>query len=284
MPNTRDINRRIRSVRNTRQITKAMEMVAATKMRRAQGAVTASRDYADVAQSVLAAAAGSAEQHGQPLLAKRPVKTLGLVVVGSDRGLCGAMNTNLLRSLRDIEHQGAKISYVAVGRKIQQALSRQGGEMTASFTDLGDLPQLNQVLPVAQVIREEFTAARVDQVMLCFPRFVSTLANVPEHRQILPAIPQAIESASTGAKALTIFEPSSDAVLESLLPRVLEVQLYQALLETKASEHSSRMMAMSNASTNAGDLLEELQFSFNQARQAAITTEIAEIAAASAMA
>lgn len=280
MPNTRDITRRIKSVQNTRQITKAMEMVAATKMRRAQQAVTRSRAFAEKAEALAAAAGAAGENHNQPLLAVRPVQNLGIVVFTSDRGLAGAMNTNTLRHVREVAAgEQAKVHYIAVGRKAQTGLSRQGHDLIASFTDLADTPHFAEILPIAQVVREEFVAGRLDKILLVYPRFVSTLSNVPEASQLLPAeTPSGAKP--EGASALTVFEPSPEAVLEALLPRMIEVRLWQARLETNASFHSSQMIAMSNATTNAGDLLDELKLSFNRARQAAITTEIAEIAAA----
>ena len=282
MANQREIRRRIRSIQNTRQITRAMEMVAATKMRRAQQAVLASRAYADRARDLLASLADAAETHDQPLLERRDVKKITAVLMTSDRGLAGSMNTNVIRA--GLEHASAAkapVSFVPVGRKAEQAVTRSGLPVTASFTGLTDTPSYADVTPVAQVLVDEFLAGRADQVVLIYPKFVSTLQNRPETVALLPAEPgEVAEETKPETKAMTLFEPSPEAVLERLVPKLVEVALYQALLETKASEHSSRMMAMRNATTNASDLLDELTFSYNQARQAAITTEIAEIAAA----
>lgn len=279
--NTRDIKRRIKSIENTRQITRAMEMVAATKMRKAQQAVTGTRDYAARAQQLLASvSAEAAPEHiqSQPLLEKRPVKKTAFVVVGSDRGLCGALNTNVVKAA--LEATDGSASFVTVGRKSEQAL--RGQPLAASFKGLGDLSEYREILPIAGVLIDEFTAGNVDKIVLVYPEFVSTLVNKPRVETLLPAELPEDAPKQTAASAQTLYEPSAEAVLESLLPRLLEIRLYQALLETKASEHSARMMAMRNASNNAGDLLEELRFSYNQARQAAITQEIAEISAASA--
>ncbi len=289
MPNTREINRRIKSVQNTRQITRAMEMVSATKMRRAKEAVARSRDYATKANRLMAAAAGASDDvTGQPLLAERPVKNVAVVVFTTDRGLAGAMNTNVLRFTREtVEAQPGEASYVVVGKQAQTGVNRFGGTMLASFVDLPDTPHYADVLPIAKVLIDEFSSGRVDRVLMTYPRFISTLTNRPQADQLLPATaPEPAEEteAPPATSALTLFEPSPEAVLESLLPRMIEIRLWQALLETKASEHSSRMLAMRNASTNASDLMDELKLSFNEARQAAITTEIAEIAAAAAMA
>lgn len=280
MSSTRDIRRRIGSVDNTRQITKAMEMVAATKMRRAQEKVRASRDYAGKAAELLAAVTATGDSHGQPLLEARPVKKRAVLVMSSDRGLCGALNTNILRAA--LEAAGdVNTVFVPVGRKAQDGLRVRNQELLATFTGLLDTPHYSDILPVAELVISEFTIESVDEVLLVYPQFVSTLTNEAVVRPLLPAILPEGDSAPKSS-ALTMFEPSPEAVLGSLLPRLVEIQLFQALLETKASEHSSRMVAMRNATNNASDLLDELRFSYNQARQAAITTEIAEIAAASA--
>ncbi len=284
--NARDIKRRMKSIENTRQITKAMEMVAATKMRKAQAAVIASRDYADRARKLLAAVSAEAapeDIQNQPLLRQRPVKRTAFVILGSDRGLCGAMNTNVFRTALQEANGASGPAFVAIGRKAEQAFRKQS--LVASFGDLADLSHYEEVLPMAELLAEEFTAARLDQIVMIYPEFVSTLTNRPRTETLLPAVlPKDEQPDRTASSAQTLYEPSPEAVLTSLLPRMLETRLFQALLETKASEHSSRMLAMRNATTNAGDLLDELKFSYNQARQAAITQEIAEIAAAGAAA
>lgn len=284
--NARDIKRRMKSIENTRQITKAMEMVAATKMRKAQAAVIASRDYADRARKLLAAVSAEAapeDIQNQPLLQQRPVKRTAFVILGSDRGLCGSMNTNVFKAALQEAEGAPGPAYVAVGRKAELAFRRQS--LVASFGNLADLSHYEEVLPMAELLAEEFTAARLDKIVMVYPEFVSTLTNQPRVETLLPAVlpPAEAEQPERSANsAQTLYEPSPEAVLTSLLPRMLETRLFQALLETKASEHSSRMLAMRNATTNAGDLLDELKFTYNQARQAAITQEIAEIAAAGA--
>lgn len=287
MQNTREIKRRIRAIENTRQITRALEMVAAAKMRKAQEAVLKSRDYADRMEGIFAMVAASAERLDQPLLETRPVKRVGVVMVTSDRGQCGAMNTNVLRhTLAELRNRaGSKpASFVILGRKGEQVARAQGADIARTFAGLADAPEYAEVLEAAQTVRDEFIGGRFDEIWLAYPKFVSTLKNEPTFIRLLPAVVEEAAGEETGAKALTLFEPSPEAVLESLLPRIIEVRLWQALLETKASEHSSRMIAMRNATNNAGDLLDELRLSYNQARQAAITTEIAEIAAAAELA
>lgn len=279
MPNSRDIKRRIRSIENTRQITKAMEMVAATKMRRAQTSVMASRAYAEAAERMLRAVGSNADTLGHPLLTARPVKHTAILVMASDRGLAGAMNTNVLRAAVETHASAGKASFIAIGRKSLPL--RRNGELTGSFDGLSDSPQYVDVLPIARIATEEFAAGNVDRVVLVYPKFISTLRNEPVVEQLLPAIVEESDETVTQS-AQTLFEPSPEAVLETLVPRLVETRLYQALLELKASEHSSRMMAMRNATDNASELLDALTFSYNQARQAVITTEIAEIAAAAA--
>lgn len=286
MASTRDIKRRLSSIDNTRQITRAMEMVAATKMRKAQEAVRAGRAYGERAQELLAAVSAEAGGRDQPLLARRPVKKTGVVLVTSDRGLAGAMNTNVLKA--GLEAAGAgrtgagQTSFVAVGRKAEQALSARKLPMTATFSGLLDTPEYQEVLPIAEILINDFVDGKLDAIDLVYPRFVSTLRNEPVVERLLPATLPEKTGGGKSVKALLTFEPSPEEVLTALLPRLIEIRLFTALLETKASEHSSRMIAMRNATGNAEDLLDALKLSYNQARQQAITTEIAEIAAASA--
>ncbi len=279
MASTREIRRRIRSIENTRQITRAMEMVAATKMRRAQQAVVASRRYAEAATSLFEVAAAAGSDLKLPLLDVRPVKRRTIIMLGSDRGLCGAMNTNVMRMLLQ-DAAGSPSRYVAVGRKSQSGLRAGGRDLLASFTNLPDALHYRDVLPIARVAIDEFTSGATDQVLLAYPKFVSTISNQPTLVSLLPAALPETER-PVAAAALTLFEPSPEVVLTELLPRVVEIRIWQALLETRASFYSSQMTAMHNATNNASDLLDALRLAYNQIRQAAITTEIAEIAAAS---
>jgi F-type H+-transporting ATPase subunit gamma len=277
MASTRDIKRRLQSIDNTRQITRAMEMVSATKMRKAQDAVRAGRAYGERAQELLAAVSAEADGREQPLLARRPIKKTGVVLVTSDRGLAGAMNTNVLKAGLEAA-KGVQSTFIPVGRKAEQALSARKLPMTAAFSGLLDTPEYREVLPIAEILISDFTEGKLDAIDLVYPKFVSTLRNEPAVERLLPAT---LPDRQEGARALLSFEPSPEEVLTALLPRLIEIRLFTALLETKASEHSSRMIAMRNATGNAEDLLDALKLSYNQARQQAITTEIAEIAAAS---
>jgi F-type H+-transporting ATPase subunit gamma len=281
MPSPREIRRRIRSVRNISQITRAMEMVSASKMRRAQQRVLASRPYAERLQGVigdLAALQADRETLAQfPLLAQREIKEAAVIVITPDRGLTGPLNSNILRRLsRYILHEaGVPVRAVALGKKGRDFLVRTRQNIIAEFTGVGDRASLDEIRPVAQVALDEFLSGRVDAVYVLFPRFVNTLTQTPELRQILPIK----QPEGAGRYADYIFEPSPQAVLESLLPRFVEIQVYQAYLESVASEHSARMVAMRNATDNAKELQAELTLSYNKARQAQITREVSEIAA-----
>lgn len=279
MPSPREIRRRIRSVGNISQITRAMEMVSASKMRRAQMRVTQSRPYSERLQGVIAdlSALKLDEALAIPLLEQREIKRAELIVITPDKGLTGPLNSNILRraSRYVLREAGVPVRVIAVGRKGRDFMIRTHQDVVAEFTNLGDRPSLDDIRPIAQVALADFVSGEVDAVHLIFARFVNTLSQVPEVRQILPIV----QPEGTGAYTDFIFEPSPAAVLEALLPRFVEIQIYQALLESIASEHSARMVAMRNASQNARDLVSDLTLSLNKARQAQITREVAEIAA-----
>ncbi len=288
MPSLRDIRRRIRSVRNTAQITKAMELVAASRMRRAQQRVLAARPYAE-AMNVMINQLGTARREGaalHPLLQQRPeVRHVGLVLLTTDRGLCGALNTNVLRRGTEfILSTPEEMELVTVGRKGQDFMARRGRAIRATFTQLGDRPDYMAVVPIARVIIDDFEHRRIDAAYVLYPKFISTLSQRPQLDQILPITPPA--PTDGGQRAVEyIYEPDPRAILDELLPRYVEVQIYQAVLETIASEQSARMVAMRAANDNAKELIDGLTLTYNRARQAAITSEVNEIAsAANAMA
>jgi F-type H+-transporting ATPase subunit gamma len=287
MPSTREIRRRIRSVGNMQQITRAMEMVSAAKMRKAQGRVTASRPYSDQLRQImsdLATQQPDPEQLAQfPLLQKRPIQNVELIVVTPDRGLTGALNTNILRrgSRYILEEAGASVQVIAAGKKARDYFVRTRQNVVAEFIGLGDSVTLDEVRPIADIAIDDFVEGRVDAVFVVYSKFVNTLIQRPEVMQILPVEPPPAHE----GYADYIFEPSPEEVLNNLLPRYVEVQLYQAILEGLASEHSARMVAMRSASDNAKEIQQELTLSYNKARQAQITREVSEIAAgANAMA
>ena len=307
MPSTREIRRRIRSVGNMQQITRAMEMVSAAKMRKAQQRVTASRPYSEQLRQImsdLAAQQPDPEQLAQfPLLQKRPVRTIELIVVTPDRGLTGALNTNILRrgsrfileetppsSGGETPPSGrgglggeprAQVQVIAVGKKARDYFVRTRQDVVAEFIGIGDTTTLDEVRPIADIAIDDFASGKVDAVYVVYSRFINTLVQRPEVMRILPVEPPEAQEGYSDY----IFEPSPEAVLNDLLPRYIEVQLYQAILEGTASEHSARMVAMRSASDNAKEIQQELTLSYNKARQAQITREVSEIAAgANAMA
>lgn len=314
MATAREIRRRMSSVRNIRQITRAMELIAVTRLRRAQQRVTASRPYATKMHDVLAdlvvrvepatadldapAAGGAVGDDGDegdqtgavlhPLLERRPVRRVAIVLLATDRGLCGALNANIVRRAMQYAYEqqnaGHEVDWVLVGRKGLQALRRHGVNIVAEFTHLGDYPGLARATPIARVAMDAFTGGQVDEVMLIYPRFVSTLRQEPTVVPLLPIRPPTREAAAEGEPAAEtevdyIYEPHPRRVLAALLPRYVEIQVYQAVLELSASEFAAKMVAMRNATDNAGELLNDLQLGFNKARQATITREIIEVSA-----
>ncbi|HLI28489.1 MAG TPA: ATP synthase F1 subunit gamma [Chloroflexota bacterium] len=283
MASLRDIRRRIRAVRNLQQITKAMELVAASRMRRAQQRVLASRPYAQAMRTMIAqlgAARGTGEAL-HPLLVRRPIRTIGLVMLTTDRGLCGALNTNVIRRGTEFLLEAEQpVEVVTVGRKGQNFLIRRGRKLRATFTNLGDAPDYMATVPIARVVIDDFVSGAIDAAYLLFPRFVSTVVQRPEIVQLLPITPPELSEAERRRGVEYIYEPNPAAILSALLPRFVEVQIYQAVLETIASEQSARMVAMRNANDNARELIANLTLTYNQARQAAITREVLEIASA----
>ena len=282
MPSPREIRRRIRSVRNMSQITRAMEMVSASKMRRAQQRVLASRPYSERLQGVIADLASLRLDDAEglaayPLLQQREVRRAAVILITPDKGLTGALNSNIIRRAGRyiLSDAGVPVEVIAAGKKGRDFMVRTRQDVVAEFIGLGDNVSLDQVRPIVGVALDDFMSGKVDAVHIVFPRFVNTLVQAPEVRQILPILPPA------GGHTYTdyIFEPSPQEVLNALLPRYVEIQVYQAVLESIASEHSARMVAMRNASQNAKDLVSDLTLSYNKARQALITREVSEIAA-----
>ena len=282
MASLRDIRRRIRGVRSTAQITKAMELVAASRMRRAQLRVLAARPYAETMRTLLeelsAVASGQSADELHPLLETRPVDTVGIILLTTDRGLCGALNTNTIRRANElILAQTQTVELLTIGRKGQDFMARRGMKIFATVSGMGDRPSYEQVIPIARNVMESFMERRMDECFLVYPEFVSTLTQRPKVQKILPIAP----SGDAPAKSIDyIFEPDPKSILEQLLPRYVEVLIYQAILEAQASEQSARMVAMRNANQNAQDLIKDLTLVYNKTRQAAITREVTEIASA----
>jgi|SRR5882724_9830498 len=284
MPSTRDIRRRIKSVKNTAQITKAMQMVAASKMRKAQQAALAGRPYAKLMNEVLGEVAGSNGDFNDPLMEKREVKKRCLIVVSTDKGLCGGLNGNLMREAAKLDRDTTV--FVAAGRKASQFLARTKRELAAEFT-YKDAPLFGEARAISTFARELFLKGAVDQVDILYTSFISTLNQKPE---IIPFLPVAEvkgvgETPHHGEKLVKgttefLFEPGAHQVLGALLPHYLNFRVYQVLLEAKASEHSSRMVAMKNATDNAKQILKDLTLEYNKLRQANITKELLEITSA----
>ena len=277
MASQREIRRRIGAVRNIKQITRAMQFVAASKLKRAQDATLASRPYSDSIDEVLADLATVLGGEDHPLLAKREGGTRLIVLVTTDRGLAGPLNTNTIRfTANEITQHTGDVSLVTVGRKGREAMRRSRMPIAAHFAGFGDKPQFGDVLPLARLISDDYLAGTYGSVDLIFSRFVSTLVQRPSMDKLLPIEPSADTEGIPGNQF--IFEPNPGAVLQQLLPRYVATRLFQAVLESKASEESSRMVAMKNATENAEDLIEDYTLAYNKVRQSNITREMIEIA------
>jgi len=287
----REIKRRIRSVDNIGQITRAMEAVAASKMKRAQDQVLSTRTYAQKAWEVLThlASQWTADEAMHPLLQVRPVGTMGLVLITSDRGLCGAFNHNMIRqALEYIEAAGeTPVQLITVGRTGRNFMLRLGQPIVAEFSDLPASPRLIDVTPIARVTMDGFLKGQFDLVCIAYTDFITTLTQRPTIKRLLPIRPTELETQAMAEYVEDvrptmvseyIYEPDPRTILGEVLPRFTELQVYQAVLESIASEHSARMVAMRNATESAAELVEELTLSFNKARQQAITLEIMDIA------
>ena len=295
MSSTRDIRRRIKSINNTQQITRAMQMVAAAKMRKAQEVALKTRAYARRALDLLSNLSEKTKRDLHPLLVKNEGKKVLLVLVTTDKGLCGGLNTNILNEamkfFRTQKAENREVDLLCVGKKSRDFMQRHGFKIIAEFLDFGDKFNLLDMTAVAQIPLKEYIQKNYHKVYLLYTDFLSTINQKPRLRQLLPIekselmkleeLGKNVEKA-IGEKEKTyeyIFEPSTEGLLEILLPRLCQMQIFQAMLESNASEHSARTVAMKNATDAAGDIIGDLRLTFNQARQAAITKEIAEISA-----
>ncbi|HEY8167192.1 MAG TPA: ATP synthase F1 subunit gamma [Candidatus Limnocylindrales bacterium] len=276
MPSQREIRRRIGAVRNIKQITRAMQFVAASKLKRAQDSTLAARPYSEKIDEVLADLASVLGEDDHPLLAQRTGGTRLIVLMTSDRGLAGALNSNTIRfAAREITEQTGDLTLITVGRKGRDAMRRARVPMLAHFSGFGDRPTFADVTPLARLVVDEYLAERVNRVDIIHSAFISTLSQRPRLETLLPIEPTDDSAGIPGNQF--IFEPSPDAVLRQILPRYVATRLFQAVLESKASEESSRMVAMKNATENAEDLIDDLTLSYNKVRQANITREMIEI-------
>ena len=278
MPSLRDIRRRIRSIRNVSQITKAMETVAASRLRRAQERVVSSRPYVEALEDILADLAGVTTEGDVPaLLANRNVERVALVMLSPNRGLAGPLPGNLNRraALFIANEAGVPVDIVAVGKKGRDFMGRRGQNLIAEFIDISDRPVMADILPVAQIVINGYTNGDFDRVVLIYTKFNSMVNQTPELKQLLPVEPPAGERTKP---ADFIYEPSPGEVLNELLPRYVETLIYQAQLESQASFYAAQMVAMRNATDNANEVIGDLTLTYNKVRQAVITKEVAEIA------
>jgi F-type H+-transporting ATPase subunit gamma len=287
MPSTRDIRRRIKSVKNTAQITKAMQMVASSKMRKAQMAALAGRPYASLMNNLLSHVVGHSGDFNHPLMEKREVKKRAVILVSTDKGLCGALNSNLTREAAKFDKNTT--IFICAGRKGSQFVARTKRQLAAEFT-YKDAPMFAEARAISRFAQEMFLKGEVDAVDILYTNFISTLNQKPE---VLPLLPigeiRGVQAGVHGQETSVplekseleyLFEPGPEAVLGSLLPHYMNFQVYQILLEAKASEHSSRMVAMKNATDNAKQLIKDLTLEYNKLRQANITKELLEITTA----
>ncbi len=286
MANTRDIRRRIKSVKNTAQITKAMQMVAASKMRKAQQAALAGHPYSQILNRVLVSLRDMVSADSHPLLEVRPVRKRLVLLVTSDKGLCGALNTNVLREAAQLDQENTY--FVASGKKGASFLARTGRKMIADFA-LPDNPTFLQTKAISKFCLEKFLAGEFDRVDVLYPKFVNTLVQKPHLVTLLPITDEKAEGISQTGSDVTaaestgsqfLFEPDADEVLNSVLPYYFHFEVFQMILDARASEQSARMVAMKSATDNAKGLVKDLTLEYNKARQASITTELLEITTA----
>ncbi|MGB1879857.1 MAG: F0F1 ATP synthase subunit gamma [Gammaproteobacteria bacterium] len=279
MAAAKEIRSKIASVKNTQKITKAMEMVAASKMRRAQERMSAARPYADKMRNVVAHIAHSRSEYRHPFLQEREVKRIGVILVSTDRGLCGGLNANLfrqtLRQLQAWDKEGKETELCVVGNKGVGFFSRIGGRIVGQASQLGDAPKLEDLVGTIKIMLDAFNEGRIDRVYLVFNQFVNRMTQKPEFEQLLPLPPS--QSEDLAHHWDYIYEPEARDVMDQLLTRYIESLVYQGVVENIACEQAARMVAMKAASDNAGKLIEELQLVYNKARQAAITQELSEI-------
>ena len=282
----KEIRGKIKSVENTKKITKAMEMVAASKLRKAQERMRASRPYSEKIRNIAAHLSQANPEYSHPFLTKQEKsKTIGVIVVTTDKGLCGGLNTNVLRQvttkMRALETSGHNIAAVAIGNKGLGFLNRVGAKVMAHATQLGDTPHLEKLIGPVKVMLDAYQEGKLDAVYLCYTRFLNTMKQEPMMEQLLPLSAEQMEPTHSHSWDY-IYEPDAQTVIDELLMRYVEALVYQAVAENMASEQSARMVAMKSASDNAGSVIGELKLIYNKTRQAAITKELSEIVAGAA--
>jgi len=287
MAGSREIRTKIKSVQNTRKITKAMEMVAASKMRKAQERMRAARPYAERVRSLAANLSHATPEYKHPfMIANAEAKVAGFIVVTTDKGLCGGLNTNVLRAttvkLKELESQGVRAEAVAIGNKGLGFLNRIGAKVVSHATHLGDRPLLEKLIGPVKVLLDAYAAGQLNAVYLCYTRFINTMRQEPVIQQLLPLSDEQMSKDEGKHGWDYIYEPDAKVVIDELLVRYIEALVYQATAENMASEQSARMVAMKSATDNAGSVIGELKLVYNKTRQAAITKELSEIVAGAA--
>ncbi|HEB98469.1 MAG TPA: F0F1 ATP synthase subunit gamma [Thiotrichales bacterium] len=284
MAGAKEIRTQIKSIQNTRKITKAMEMVAASKMRRAQDRMRASRPYAEKIRNVIAHLSQAHPEYKHPFLIEREARRVGLIVISTDRGLCGGLNINLFKTvigqLKEWQDAGLEVDIAVFGSKAQQFFKRIGGNIVAQATHLGDAPGVDDLIGSVKVMLDAYSEGRIDRLYLASNEFVNTMTQRPQVDQLLPVAGEPDEALKHHWDY--IYEPDAKPVLDGLLMRYIESLVYQGVVENVACEMAARMVAMKAASDNAGNLIDELQLAYNKARQAAITQELSEIVSGAA--
>ncbi len=283
----KEIRGKIKSVENTKKITKAMEMVAASKMRKAQDRMRAARPYSEKIRSIAANLSQANPEYTHPfMVAQDQAKKIGLIVVTTDKGLCGGLNTNVLRlvtaKLREIENKGCKVETVAIGNKGLGFLNRIGAPVVSQVVQLGDTPHLDKLIGPVKVLLDAYQEGKLDAVYIAYTRFINTMKQEPMMEQLLPLSADKLEQDKNAHAWDYLYEPDANTVIDELLVRYVEALIYQAVAENMASEQSARMVAMKAASENAGNVIKELKLVYNKTRQAAITKELSEIVAGAA--
>jgi F-type H+-transporting ATPase subunit gamma len=280
----KEIRNQIGSIKSTQKITSAMEMVAASKMRKAQERMKATRPYADKMRQVIGHIAKSNKDYVHPFMREREVKRVGYIVISSDRGLCGGLNGNafklLVREMKQWKQEGVEIDLCAIGQKGASFFRSYGGNVVAALTHLGDNPSAEKLIGNVKVMLDAFEDGKIDRLYMIYNEFVNTMTQTPKSAQLLP-LPEGPDE-EVGHQWDYIYEPDSRPILDGLLPRYIESQVYQGVVENLACEQAARMIAMKSATDNAGDIIDELQLVYNKARQAAITQEISEIVSGAA--
>jgi len=281
MAGAKDIRSKIASIKNTQKITRAMQMVATSKMRKTQERMCASKPYATKIYNVVKHIARATSEYRHPFMVTRDIKRVGVIVITSDRGLCGGLNANLLRetvrATRQWQQAGKEIDLCVIGRKGQAFFKRVGGRVIASVDQLGDKPRVQDLIGVVKVMIDAFYQGEIDALHVVYNEFINTMAQKPTVKQLLP-LPLAEEDSKTlGHHWDYIYEPDAKELLDALFERYIEQQVYQAVIENIACEQAAKMIAMKSATDNAGELIKEFQLAYNKARQAAITQELAEI-------